>query len=67
MAEPSHDPLSFFTHPGFVTHPGSLIGPLQGLPADLPALCKVVQGLTLHVFWAERYGMTLSAERREEV
>jgi len=27
----------------------------------------VVQGVTLHVFWAERYGLKLTAERRAEV
>jgi hypothetical protein len=27
----------------------------------------VVQGLVIHIFWAERYGVTLSEERKQEV
>jgi hypothetical protein len=30
-------------------------------------LVKVVQGLLLHIFWAERYGVVLSDERQNEV
>jgi len=37
------------------------------LPSDVPSLVKVVQGLVVHVFWAERYGLTLSQDRQAEV
>ncbi|MFO7584773.1 MAG: transglutaminase-like domain-containing protein, partial [Anaerolineales bacterium] len=30
-------------------------------------LCKIVQGTTIHVFWAERYGLKLTPEREAEV
>jgi hypothetical protein len=33
----------------------------------MPALCRAVQGLLLHVFWAERYGVSLTDERKQEV
>ena len=36
-------------------------------PADIGELCAVVQGVTVHPFWAERYGVTLAAERGAEV
>jgi hypothetical protein len=51
-------------------------GPLSSLPAeiraemlpdDLGSLVKIVQGLLIHVFWAERYGVTLSPARKDEV
>lgn len=51
-------------------------GPLSTLPAeiraemlpdDLGSLVKVVQGLLIHVFWAERYGINLTPGRKEEV
>jgi hypothetical protein len=37
------------------------------LPRDVAALCKVVQGVMIHIFWAERYGIKLSDERKNEV
>ncbi len=51
-------------------------GPLSSLPAeiqsetlpdDLESLVKVVQGLLMHVFWAERYGVKLTPGRKDEV
>lgn len=33
----------------------------------MPALVQSLQGLVLHVFWAERYGVKLSEERQSEV
>ena len=38
-----------------------------GLPTAIPDLVKVVQNNLLHIFWAERYGVTLTDERRAEV
>ena len=40
---------------------------LDGLPADIGELCKIVQGTTVHIFWAERYGIKHTAERQAEV
>jgi hypothetical protein len=40
---------------------------LADLPTDIPPLVKVVQGVMVHIFWAERYGLTLSDERKQEV
>ncbi|MEW6232140.1 MAG: transglutaminase-like domain-containing protein [Chloroflexota bacterium] len=39
---------------------------LEGLPTGISALCQVVQGTLVHVFWAERYGLTLSEDRKKE-
>jgi hypothetical protein len=50
-----------------MTDPGEHAALFDGLPADVPALCQVVQGILLHIFWAERYGVTLSEERKQEV
>jgi hypothetical protein len=40
---------------------------LRSLPEEVPALVRTLQGLVLHVFWAERYGVRLSDERKAEV
>jgi len=61
------DPLEFYSTPGWITSPGRHAGLLDGLPRDLGSLCRVVQGLILHIFWAERYGVQLAEPRRGEV
>ena len=61
------DALSFYRTAGLMTEPGPYAGCLDGLPTGIGELCKVVQGLTIHVFWAERYGLKLPEVRQGEV
>jgi len=65
--EPTSQPLAYYARPGFMTDPGGYAALFDGLPTEIPALCQVVQGLLLHIFWAERYGVTLSEEQKQEV
>ncbi len=37
------------------------------LPDDVESLVKIVQGLLVHVFWVDRYGLTLTPAQKEEV
>lgn len=67
MFESIVHPLEYYAHPGLMTDPGKHVGLFENLPADIPALCQVVQGLLLHIFWAEQYGEELSKERKQEV
>jgi hypothetical protein len=50
-----------------MTDPGEYADLLEDVPAEISALCQVVQGLLLHIFWAERYGAELTEERKQEV
>jgi hypothetical protein len=50
-----------------LTTPGSHAGLLHDLPADIPSLVRTVQGLLIHVFWAEQYGVQLDEARRDEL
>jgi len=59
--------FDYYARPGLMTDPKEYATLLDGLPTEIRALCNVVQGLLLHVFWAERYGVALSKERRQEV
>jgi hypothetical protein len=59
--------LAFYSQPGSITDPGPYAGFLDHLPADIGELCKIVQGVTIHVFWAERYGFKLSEDRKVEL
>lgn len=54
-----------FATPGPLTDPGRAAPSLDRLPTDIGALCAIVQGLLVHVFWAERYGTVVTDERAE--
>ena len=59
--------LTYFTQQGIISDPGQYAYLFDDLPTSLPELVQVVQGSTLHIFWAERYGLKLSPERQAEV
>jgi hypothetical protein len=50
-----------------MTLPGNQAHLLDNLPGDIQSLCQVVQGIMIHIFWAEHYCVQLTDERREEV
>ena len=61
------EPLAYYTQPGALTNPHERARLFDDLPHDVVSLCKIVQGLMIHIFWAERYGLKLSNERKNEV
>ncbi len=61
------DPLEYYAQPGVMTDPREHAALFDGLPRDIPGLCRVAQGLLLHIHWAERYGEHLTADRAEQV
>jgi hypothetical protein len=50
-----------------MSDPGEYGWLFEGLPVSLAEVVRVVQESTVHVFWAERYGLKLSPEREAEV
>ena len=58
---------NFFAKPALMSDPGPFVGMFENLPIEIGELCKVVQGTTIHIFWAERYGIILPPERQAEV
>jgi hypothetical protein len=66
-ARTSGEPMTYYGTPGPMTDPGDLAALLDGLPADVPELVSVVQGLLVHIYWAERQGLVPSDERKNEV
>lgn len=40
---------------------------LNPLPHDVKTLVQIVQGLMIHIFWAERYGVQLPTSRQAEL
>jgi len=67
MKEAVTDPLDYYATPGPMTNPQAEAGLFADLPKDVPALCRVVQGILIHIFWAERQAVNLSDERKQEV
>ncbi len=61
------DVLDFYREPDRTTELGPHASMADALPADIAAIRDIVQGLVLHAFWAERYGVKLSEERKAEV
>ena len=67
MSKSIASPLGYYARPGLMTDPGEHAGLSESLPTDIPALCQVVQGILLHIFWAERYGVARSEERKQAI
>lgn len=45
--------LAYYVMPGVMSEAGEYLDQIRVLPADVPALVKTLQGLVLHIFWAE--------------
>jgi hypothetical protein len=57
----------YYASQSIITDPGEYQDRYDTLPDDMPALCRTVQGLLLHLHWAERYGINLPDARKTEV
>lgn len=58
---------SFWVEPGVMTDLGRHEPLARDLPADVAAVARVVQGLLIHEFWLDAYGVTMTAEERDTV
>ena len=59
--------LSCFVQQGRMSDPGIYASLYENLPTSISELVKLVQGITIHVFWAERYGLKIPPERMDEL
>jgi hypothetical protein len=59
--------FDYFSQQGRISAPGIHGSLYEGLPTSIEYLVKVVQGVTIHVFWTERYGFKPEPERMAEV
>jgi hypothetical protein len=59
--------MTGYDQPGLMTDPGEYTGALKGLPADPAGVARVVQGLMIHEFWLDAYGVTMTPQQRETV
>jgi hypothetical protein len=59
--------LTYFAQQGRMSDPGAQVSIFQNLPTSIAGLVKLVQNITIHVFWAERYGFQIPPERMDEL
>ncbi len=59
--------LQYYAEPGSFTAARGRAGLLSGLPETVPDLVRLVQNLTIHVFWAQAYGLKIPDERMGEL
>jgi hypothetical protein len=59
--------LSYYACQGRVTDPREHADLFDDVPCDVPALCRLAQGLVLHVGWASAYGVELTDTSRREL
>ncbi|HVM97801.1 MAG TPA: transglutaminase-like domain-containing protein [Candidatus Acidoferrales bacterium] len=67
MANDDNSVLAYYAKSGFMTDPGRHAAAFGAMPRDIAALCEIVQGLLLHIFWAPAYGFKPPTEREDEV
>lgn len=58
---------AYFSEQGRISTPGKYQGSFEHLPTTIPELVKIVQNTTIHVFWADHYGLQISPTRMEEL
>jgi hypothetical protein len=57
----------YYSQHGPMSNPGKHTNLLKDIHADITQVVRIVQGTTLHVFWAERYGYPIPPERKAEL
>jgi len=57
----------YYATQSIVTDPGEYKELLSDLPDDIPSLCRAIQGLLLHRWWTEQYGVNISEAQKEEI
>src|SRR5262245_5351245 len=59
--------MTDYIAPGVMTDPGELRGLLDGLPGEVAAVGRIVQGLLVHEFLGDLYGVALTDEQKQTV
>ncbi len=61
------DPLAYYARQSGISTPGAQAPLFAALPADIPALCCIVQGLLMHYREGDLYHFEIADERKREV
>ncbi len=63
----SNDPVNYYASHGRMTDPGMYTYLLANITVDISSLCQIVQNNMIHIFWLERYGVSLTEEQKQTV
>ncbi len=58
--------ISYYSNQSEISDPGNYQFLFEDLSVEISELCKVIQGIMLHIHWAERYGVSVTKERCHE-
>ncbi|HTU58928.1 MAG TPA: transglutaminase domain-containing protein, partial [Polyangiales bacterium] len=58
--------LDFYTTPAPLSTAGRFTDQLSALPRDVSSLARAIQGLLIHEYWTEHYGVEPSDARRDD-
>ena len=58
--------LEFYTNHGLMSNPREHAFRFSDLPDEIPAVCKVEQGLLIHETWSRAYGVSMPENRNLE-
>lgn len=64
--QPHENVPVFYASHGLLSGPRQYADLFSGLPAEVEALCRLMQGLMVHIFCTRRYGLELSQECQQE-
>lgn len=67
MLSPAPQEVARYISHTRITDPGGMSPAYAGLPKEIEGLVEVIQGLFLHIHWADRYGVTPSKEQKGHV
>ena len=60
------NPQEYYAAQGQISDPGPYTAQFDALPNLLSDIVLAIQGVMLHIYWAENYGITLNRIRQEE-
>ncbi|NLV91055.1 MAG: transglutaminase domain-containing protein [Firmicutes bacterium] len=61
------NPAEYYASHSLITDPKEYRHLLADIPSSVSEMVEILQGLFLHIFWAERYGVTPTPQQREHV
>jgi hypothetical protein len=67
LSKETVSPQKYYSCHGLMTDPEEYGFLFDDLPTKISELCETVQGLLIHIFWADRLGFKLSKKRKLEV
>jgi hypothetical protein len=59
--------LDYYSSQGPLSDPGDEAACFERLPEDVAKLRDIVQGVIIHVFWTDKYGVTVPESRQQEL